>query len=160
MLLIELAFLCPKILKKFIERLLFQNPVELSPVITDQTDALHDNVIRAPPRRAQRKSIINLVFPAVLQGRLGIYLNIIVDSKFSEILDLGVAVFFQRPHIGMFQKIDEKRRKFSQAIVVPARVGTERTPRHFLKVKELLQDGPLVFPSLKQLFIAGQFWIA
>src|SRR5438046_1416214 len=47
----------------------------------------------------------------------------------------------------MFQKIDEKRRKFSQAIVVLARVGTERTLRHFLKVKELLQDGPLAVES-------------
>src|SRR5213595_970481 len=67
MLLIELVFLFPKILEKFIERLLFQNPVELRPVITDQTDALHDNVIRAPPRRAQKKPIINPVFSAVLQ---------------------------------------------------------------------------------------------
>src|SRR5205823_6367114 len=104
MLLIELVFLFPKILEKFIERVLLQNPVELRPVITDQTDALHDNVIRAPPRRAQKKLIINPVFSAVLQTRFGVYLDTIVDNNFSEILDLGVAIFLLRSHIGMFQK--------------------------------------------------------
>src|SRR5439155_17125030 len=92
MLLIELVFLFPKILEKFIEGLLLQNPVELRPVITDQTDALHDNVIRAPPRRAQKKPIINPVFSAVLHSCFSVYVDTIVDINFYEVLDFGVAI--------------------------------------------------------------------